>query len=93
MKRSKGFLTGKTRSIGRNSKPLKVSDIIKEFCIGDKVIIKIRGNHPDGLPHPRYIGKVGEVIEKRGKAYVVEIKDGKKKKQLISSAVHLQKSK
>ena len=44
MKRSKGKMTGKTRSVGRNAKPLKVSDIMKEFAVGDKVVIKIKGN-------------------------------------------------
>ncbi len=93
MKRSKGLLTGKTRSIGRNTKKLKISDVVKEFSLGDKVIIKIKGNCQKGVPHPRYMGKVGKVVEKRGKSYVIEIKDGKKTKELISSAVHLQKSK
>jgi large subunit ribosomal protein L21e len=93
MKRSKGKLTGKTRSVGRNSKTLKISDIVKEFNLGDKVIIKIRGNYHKGIPHPRYTGKVGKVVEKRGSSYVIEIKDGNKLKELISSAVHLEKSK
>lgn len=93
MKRSKGKLTGKTRSIGKNSKTLKISDIIKEFALGDKVVIKILGNYHKGVPHPRYTGKVGKVIEKRGSSYVIQIKDGNKVKDLISSAVHLEKSK
>ncbi|MFA5381639.1 MAG: 50S ribosomal protein L21e [Candidatus Micrarchaeia archaeon] len=92
MKRSKGKLTGKTRCIGKNSKPLKVTDIIKEFSLGDKVVIKIKGNYHKGVPHPRYMGKIGKIVEVRGKSYVLEIKDGKKNKELIASAVHLEKS-
>ena len=93
MKRSKGKMSGKTRSVGRNSKSLTVNDIVKEFSVGDKVIIKIRGNYHKGVPFARYSGKVGKILEKRGKSYVIEIKDGRKIKELIASPVHIEKSK
>ena len=92
MKRSKGKMTGKTRSVGRKAKPLKVSDIIRDFSIGDKVVIKIKGNYHKGVPHPRYNGKAGIVKRKQGRSFVIQIKDKGKTKELISSAVHLERA-
>ena len=45
------------------------------------------------VPHPRYKGRVGVVIEKRGDAYVVEIAVSKSTKRiLIVPQMHLQKA-
>jgi large subunit ribosomal protein L21e len=41
------------------------------------------------MPFPRFKGIAGKVIGKRGKSYLVEIKDGKKIKQVISRPEHL----
>ena len=39
----------------------------------------------------RFHGKIGSVVGTRGKAYLVDIKDGRKAKRLISHPVHLKK--
>jgi large subunit ribosomal protein L21e len=41
------------------------------------------------MPHPRYKGRIGKIIGKRGKSYIVEITDGNKVKKLISRPEHL----
>ncbi|TDA26755.1 MAG: 50S ribosomal protein L21e, partial [Archaeoglobi archaeon] len=40
-------------------------------------------------PHPRYQGRSGIVVGKRGRAYLVQIKDGSIVKTLISRPEHL----
>jgi large subunit ribosomal protein L21e len=41
------------------------------------------------MPHPRFKGKTGRIIEKRGKSYIVQILDGNKAKKLIARPEHL----
>ena len=41
------------------------------------------------MPHPRFNGKIGEIIGRQGRAYVVQIRDGNKIKRLIVRSEHL----
>ena len=43
------------------------------------------------LPHPRFQGLTGHIIEKRGDAYGVAVKDGNKPKFLFLKPEHLKK--
>ena len=76
--RSNGLFSGRTRYLAKRHKPsqLSITDRIKEVAVGSKVVILPKGNTKD-IPHPRYRGRIGEVIEKRGGAYVVEIRVSK----------------
>ena len=87
------MFAGKTRHLARHHRPssLSVSAIIKSFKIGDMVAIVPKGNTRN-IPHPRYKGKIGKVIEKRGAAYVVQINVFKTTKKLIVPVVHLDKA-
>jgi large subunit ribosomal protein L21e len=91
-KRSQGLFVGKTRHLARHHKPstLSVSESIKSFKDGDTVAIVPKGNFKN-IPHPRYRGKVGKVIERRGSAYVVELKIFNSTKRLIVPVLHLKK--
>ena len=44
------------------------------------------------IPHPRYRGKIGTIIEKRGTAYVVELRIMDATRKLVVPAVHLEKA-
>ena len=44
-----------------------------------------------GAPHRRYHGKIGEVLGKRGRAYVVKVRLGEKFKTLTILPDHLVK--
>ena len=63
--RSHGLFVGRTRQLARHHKPSKLSinRFIKNFNINDRVIIIQKGNMRN-IPHPRYKGRVGTVIEK-----------------------------
>ena len=92
MKRSKGTLSTYTRRLKAERK-LTANDFIKDFEEGERVVIDVQPYYKEGMPHPRYNGRVARVVEKRGSHYVVLIKDGSKEKKLISHPVHLKKLK
>ena len=91
-KRSHGLFVGKTRHLARHHKPsmLSVNDFIKKIEVGDKVAIVQKGNFRD-IPHPRYRGRIGTVIEKRGQAYIVKVRIMSAERTLTVPAVHLEK--
>lgn len=66
-----------------------IARALQEFNLSEKVIIDINPAVHRGMPHPRFQGKLGTVIEKRGKSFVVTIIDGEKAKNIISKPEHL----
>ncbi len=60
-----------------------------ELNPGDYVDIIINPAVHRGMPHKRFHGKTGRVIGKRGRAYIVEVRDGGKMKTLIVRPDHL----
>ena len=44
------------------------------------------------IPHPRFRGRIGSVVEKRGSAYVVEVRMMNAIRQVIVPAIHLEKA-
>ncbi len=89
MRASKGFRRGTRRRLKNKGHRLTVNERLKELEKGKKVCIVINPSVHDAMPHPRYQGKFGEVVDKRGKAYLVNIKDGGKTKTIISYPEHL----
>jgi large subunit ribosomal protein L21e len=89
-KRSRGTLSSHTRNLSKK-KTLTVNDYIKGFAVGDRVTIDQHAMFSGAMPHMRYKGKAGTVLEVRGKSYVVEIADGGIRKKIISSPVHIRK--
>jgi len=66
-----------------------LSQVLREYKVGDKVYIKPNPAIHDSLPHRRYIGKVGVVTGRRGRAYIVELYLGDRKKTLVIYPEHL----
>ncbi len=62
---------------------------IQEFEPGAKVHVLIDPSIHKGMPHPRFHGKTGEVIGKRGRAFVLKITDGDATKTVITLPEHL----
>ena len=67
----------------------KLSVILREYSIGEKVAIKIDPSFHYAMPHRRFHGLTGTVIGKRGKAYLVEVRVGNKRKIVITTPEHL----
>ena len=68
---------------------LPVTRVIQKFEIGQKVHIVCEPSVQKGMPHHRFHGKTGSVIGQRGRAWLVEIRDGNKNKMVISRPQHL----
>jgi large subunit ribosomal protein L21e len=54
-------------------------------------VIKPEAAIHKGMPNKRFFGRAGVVIEKKGKAYTLKVKDGKAEKTVISLPVHLKR--
>ncbi len=92
MKRSKGYRV-KTRSLLRK-KPrergkIQLSRLLYEYQEGDSVVIKIDPSVQKGMPHRRYYGKVGRIVGKRGRSYIVSVTQGDAVKEIIVRPEHL----
>ncbi|MEM1578624.1 MAG: 50S ribosomal protein L21e [Archaeoglobaceae archaeon] len=83
------FKSGRKLKKDIREKGINLRKFLQEFKIGQKVIISIEPASQKGMPHPRYQGRSGIVIGQRGRAYLVQIKDGGKLKTLISRPEHL----
>ena len=89
MKRSKGTLSKRSRRL-KKEREFTVNDFLKEFREGERVALDIQPYYRS-LPHMRYDGKIGVVEGKRGKAYIVKIRDGNAYKKLVVLPIHLKK--
>ncbi len=83
--RTRGVLTKKARDRGLPP----VTRFLRQFEVGDKVIVKLEASDPHGQPHPRYQGKVCTVVARVGRAYRIQFRDGGKLKELIATPIHL----
>jgi large subunit ribosomal protein L21e len=92
VKSSKGF---RSRSRGTFTKEARerglppVTRFLREFEVGQKVMVRIEPSDPHGQPHPRYQGRTCTVVAKSGRAYRIAFLDGGKRKELIATPVHL----
>ena len=90
-KTSKGLRT-RTRNKLRQKKRIKFKSemFLKTFDIDQKVIIKPEPSSHKGMPFPKFKGRVGKIIGKRGSSYIVRIEVGKSKKDIISRPEHIE---
>ena len=87
VKASKGAFNRRTRKL-RGKGIISVARHVQAFKVGDNVVISPKAIYR-GLPHLRYSGKHGLIIEKRGRGYVVKVGDFKATKDIVVGAVHL----
>ncbi len=81
------MLTKPVREKGK----LGLSRVLAEFEVGEKVVIDVDPAVHKGMPHKRFQGKVGTVVERRGRAYFVEIPQGKTVKLVVATPEHLRR--
>ena len=67
-----------------------LSRLFKEFNEGDRVSLAYSPGEKVEFPL-RFHGRTGNITEKKGKAYIVKVKDGGKIKQFIVKGIHLKK--
>ena len=86
----KGLRAGTRRKLASaKRKKFKAEPFLQEFRPGQSVVIKQDPSSHGGMPHIRYKGKVGIVKARRGSAYVLGLKMGKKEKNIIARPEHL----
>jgi large subunit ribosomal protein L21e len=93
MRGSKGYYTGARRLLTKKprerGKP-KLGKLLIEYEAGSQVIIKMDSSVQKSLPHKRFHGKIGTVVEKRGRGYVVSVSKGNAVKKIIVRSEHLE---
>ena len=93
MRGSKGYRSGARRLLKKEPRErgkIKLSKLLQEYQIGSRVVVKIDSSVQKGMPHRRFHGKVGTVIEKRGRSYVVNVSQGYAMKEIIVRPEHLE---
>jgi large subunit ribosomal protein L21e len=93
VKKSKGYRRG-TRSLAKKhtrekGKP-KIGKLLMEHPVGSQVIIKIDSSVQKSLPHRRFHGKIGTVVDRRGRGYLVNVPQGNAVKEIIVRSEHLE---
>jgi large subunit ribosomal protein L21e len=69
---------------------MKLSKLLYEYQPGNQVVIKIDSAVHKGMPHKRYHGRVGTVLNKRGRSYVVNVSQGDALREIIVRPEHLE---
>lgn len=96
MRGSKGYYTRARRLLKKKprekGKP-KLGKLLTKYEPGSQVIIKMDSSVQKSLPHKRFHGKIGTVVEKRGRGYVVSVSKGDAVKEIIVRSEHLEQYK
>ena len=69
---------------------MSISKLLHEYSPGNRVYIKIDSSVQKGMPHRRYQGRVGTIVEKRGRSYVVTVSQGDSIKEIITRPEHME---
>jgi len=67
-----------------------IEKFLVDYKMGDKVdIITDPSKHKRGMPHRRFHGLTGTIMNQRGRCYEVQVKLGNSKKLIIIGKEHL----
>ncbi len=91
-KKAKGK-RAKQRDTLKTKERTTVNKMLSELEEGQTVQVHINSRIHEGMPFRRFQGKTGKISEKRGRSYVVSLKDGNKAKKVIAHPAHLKKLK
>lgn len=90
--RSKGFRSKTRHKLSKHPRTRgnpPPSHALRDFPPGTKVAITLNASVQRGMPHPRFQGLTGNVIERRGDAFVIELLQKNKLKTVIARPEHL----
>ena len=93
MRKSKGYRAGTRRLLKKKPRErgkIRISKLLYEYPPRSRVVIKIDPSVPKGMPHKRYHGKIGTIIDKRGRSYIVSVTQGEAIKEIIVRPEHLE---
>jgi len=95
VKASKGIMKRTRQKFRRGPRARGLSPIttsFQRFEVGQRVVIVINSSVQKGWPHHRFHGMTGTVVGVRGRAYVIDVRMGGKKKQAIALPEHLRRA-
>jgi large subunit ribosomal protein L21e len=91
-RKAKGYRR-KTRSLLRRNPrergKIGLSKVLHEYEPDEKVVVKLDPSVHKGMPHRRYHGRIGVIVDKRGRSYVVNVSQGKAIKEIIVRPEHI----
>lgn len=93
MRKSKGYRAGTRRLLKKKPRErgkIRLSKLLYEYDPGSQVVIKIDPSVQKGMPHRRYHGKIGTIVNKRGRGYVVSVAQGEAVKEIVVRSEHLE---
>lgn len=94
MRRSRGFRSKSrdklTKKVRKGESNL-ITKAMQQFENGEKVAIVIDPAVHHGMPHPRYHGITGEVVDTQGRSYIIKIMDKSKVKHIVAMPEHLKR--
>ncbi|MHA1729047.1 MAG: 50S ribosomal protein L21e [Promethearchaeota archaeon] len=71
-----------------------ITRFLVKYELGDKVdIIADPAYQKRGFPHKRFFGKTGTIVGKRGRCFIVDVKDQNKMKTLLIGKEHIRMNK
>lgn len=76
----------------RDRGKVNIAKYFQSFREGERVYLVAEPSMHRGLFHPRFYGKSGVVLGKRGSCYEVRIYDINKPKRIITHPVHLRRA-
>lgn len=92
MRKSKGYRNNTRRLLSRNPRErgkISLGRLLHAYKEGEKVVVKIDASVHKGMPHRRFHGKIGTIVTKRGRSYVVNVPQGDSTKKIIVRPEHL----
>ncbi len=93
MRGSKGYRSGTRRLMTKQPREkgkIRISKLLHEYELGSQVVVKIDPSTQKGMPHRRFHGKIGTVLTKRGRSYVVSVSQGDSMKTITVRPEHLE---
>ena len=75
----------------RDKGKVSIAKHLQSFKPGERVMIKVEPSYKKNIIHRRFMRKPGTIIEKRGHAYRVRVKDLNKEKDVFVLPIHLKK--
>lgn len=88
MPKSRGYRR-KTRAMFRAKPRSPLGALLREYNVGDRVVIDVDSRQTKGMPHRRFQGSVGSIEEVRRRSLVIAVPVGDKTKQVIARLEHV----
>ena len=95
VKASKGIMEKTRQKFRRSPRERGLSPItrsLQSFKVGERVTIVIDSSVQKGWPHHRFHGMTGTVVERRGAAFVVDVRFGGRIKKAVVRPEHLRRA-